>query len=93
MKDIRILLGSRVRALRTQMDLSQEQLALKAGLDRTYVTSIENGKRNVSIINIERLAAALEHSLFEFFDSDEFKEIDAYNLLVKVAEKRPKKYK
>lgn len=93
MEDIKILLGNRIRFLRTQMDLSQEELALKAGLDRTYVTSIENGKRNVSIVNIERLATALEHSLSDFFDAKEFHRLPTYTTLSKVAEKGAKRYK
>lgn len=93
MKDIRCRLGERVRLLRKNLKISQEALALKAGLDRTYVASIESGTRNVSIMNIERLASALNVSLFEFFDSDEFTRIPSFTSLNKVADKSPKKYK
>jgi transcriptional regulator with XRE-family HTH domain len=51
--------GSRVRELREQLDLSQEGLAFSAGLHRTYVSSVERGERNISLINICRLADAL----------------------------------
>ena len=57
--DIRETFGQRVRELRLAKDISQEDLAEKAGLDRTYVSSIERGKRNISLLNIERLAKAL----------------------------------
>lgn len=51
--------GNRVRELRLQAGLSQEQLASKSGLDRTYVSSCERGRRNVSLSTICTLAEAL----------------------------------
>ena len=51
--------GDRVRALRLDLGVSQEKLAFDCGLDRTYISGIERGKRNVSLINIQRLAEAL----------------------------------
>ena len=65
--DIRILLGKRVKELRNKLSISQEELADLAGLDRTYITSVERGKRNISIINVEKLANSLQVSLSEFF--------------------------
>lgn len=65
--DIKILVGRRVKQLRTLLGISQEELADLAGLDRTYITSVECGKRNISIVNIEKLAHALNVSLVEFF--------------------------
>ena len=54
--DIRIKVGNRIRQLRKELLLSQESLAFKAGLDRTYIASVENGKRNLSINDdLERL--------------------------------------
>lgn len=66
--DVKILVGKRVRELRNKLGISQEELADIAGLDRTYITSIECGKRNISIVNIERVARALGVTLREFFD-------------------------
>ena len=65
--DIKILVGKRIRELRNQRGISQEELADLASLDRTYITSIERGKRNISIVNLEKLANALEVSLAVLF--------------------------
>jgi len=51
--------GSRVRELREAEGVSQEVLAQRAGLHRTYVGSVERGERNVSLLNMQRLADAL----------------------------------
>lgn len=51
--------GDRVRALRLELGVSQEKLAFDCGLDRTYISGIERGKRNVSLVNIHRVAEAL----------------------------------
>ena len=68
--DIKILVGKRVKELRNKLGVSQEELADMAELDRTYITSIERGKRNISIVNVEKLANALNVSLSIFFDFD-----------------------
>lgn len=65
--DIKLLVGKRVKELRNNLGISQEELADLAGLDRTYITSVECGKRNISIVNIEKLANALNITLSEFF--------------------------
>ncbi len=51
--------GRRIRKARLERGLSQEALGFEAGLDRTYVSSVERGKRNISLLNIHRLAKAL----------------------------------
>ncbi len=56
---VRVLLGQRIRVLRRAQGLSQEDLAHKSALDRSYVGSVERGERNVSIDNITALARAL----------------------------------
>jgi transcriptional regulator with XRE-family HTH domain len=57
--------GAAVRALRTRRGLTQEALAERAQLHRTYVTEVELGRRNVSLYNIGRLASALDVSIVE----------------------------
>lgn len=71
--DIKLKIGQRIKTLRKGLELSQEGLAYKAEVDRTYVTDVENGRRNVSVEILERLIAALEVSFSEFFNSKEFK--------------------
>lgn len=71
--DIKEKVGQRIRYLRKQLNLSQEALALKSEVDRTYVTDVENGRRNVSLEILERIIKALEISLTEFFNAKEFK--------------------
>ena len=60
--------GTRVRALREQNGWSQETLAEKCDLDRTYISGIERGLRNVSLVNLEIIAKAFKVSLSELFN-------------------------
>ena len=59
MSDIRKKFGDKIRELRKQKGFSQERLAFKSGLHRTYISDIERGSRNVSLKNIEKIAKAL----------------------------------
>jgi transcriptional regulator with XRE-family HTH domain len=61
-------LGKRIRELRTKSDLSQEKLAFTCDLDRTYIGSVERGERNVSIINLQKIATALNVELHELLN-------------------------
>lgn len=56
---IQMAFGARVRELRLAKEMSQEKLGFAAELDRTYIVSVEQGKRNVSLVNIVRIAKAL----------------------------------
>ena len=60
--------GQRIKELRTKQGLSQEEFAFKCGLDRTYITSLERGKRNISLENLEKIAKAFNMTLSEFFN-------------------------
>jgi len=59
LSDVLAQFGNRLRTTRQRKGISQERLAEVAGLHRTYVSSVERGKRNISLMNIERLATAL----------------------------------
>lgn len=71
--DIKLKIGQRIRELRKDLSLSQEALALKSEVDRTYMTDVENGRRNVSIEILEKIITALQISFTEFFNAKEFK--------------------
>lgn len=64
-------LGNRIRELRQKTGLSQEKFALKIGMDRTYFASVELGKRNIAIINLEKIANGLEITLSKLFENME----------------------
>ncbi|AIF90137.1 regulatory protein [Bifidobacterium longum] len=59
--------GKRIRELRNKTGLSQEKFAAKIGMDRTYFASIELGKRNVALKNIEKIANGLDVPLSDLF--------------------------
>lgn len=61
--------GDRVRELRKQRQLSQETLALACDLDRTYIGGVERGERNISIVNIYKIAEALGVEARELFNA------------------------
>ena len=65
--DIRHRFGTAVKRRREELGLTQEDLAERAGLHRTYLSDIERGTRNPSLVNIDRLAGALGTSLADFF--------------------------
>ena len=69
--DIRERFGFAVKARREELGLTQEDLAEKAKIHRTYLSDIERGSRNLSLINIEKLAAALSLSISELFQQVE----------------------
>lgn len=59
--------GLAVKLIREECEMTQEDLAHKAGIHRTYLSDIERGFRNPSLVNIEKLALALKISLPELF--------------------------
>ena len=59
--------GQRIKSLRNELGMSQEKFALLINMDRTYYASVESGKRNVSINNIEKIAKGLGVTLEQLF--------------------------
>ena len=64
-------IGVRIKELRISLGLSLEKVALKIGMDRTYFSSVEAGKRNISINNLEKIINGLELSFSDFFSGME----------------------
>jgi CheY-like chemotaxis protein len=66
--DLKALLGIAIRSARSHLGISQEELAHRAGLHRTYVSDVERGARNPSLESVEKLARALEFSVSMLFE-------------------------
>ena len=71
LSDVFVRFGKKLREIRERKGVSQEKLAEMAALHRTYVSSVERGKRNISLLNIERLAQALGVSLQEIMPDNQ----------------------
>lgn len=67
MSKVLIDLGNRIKTLRKEMGYSQEELAFKAGVHRTYVGMIERAEKNITLVNIEKFAMALEIEIKDLF--------------------------
>jgi len=67
-----IIFGQNLRMLRTQQKISQEELAEKTKLDRTYISGLERGKRNPSFLTLIKLAQTLGISIEKFFNGDTY---------------------
>ena len=61
-------LGERIKQLRAEKGLSQEKFALFIDMDRTYFASVESGKRNISLKNIEKIAKGLDVTISQLFE-------------------------
>ena len=70
--DIKEKFGIRLKTLRKEKGLSQEELALKSGLNRPYISAIEKGKRNVSLEVMEKLAGAIGIGIEELLKFDSY---------------------
>jgi transcriptional regulator with XRE-family HTH domain len=66
-KEILLLFGEKVRKLRNEKNLSQEQLSFKAELHRTYIGMIERAEKNITLVNIEKIAKALDVEIKDLF--------------------------
>lgn len=85
MKDVLSRLGRRIRELRLQTGLTQEQLAERADLHPTYLGGIERGERNLSLNNLDKLAEAMQvplHSLLDFQDEQNGRRVDGVKSLI-----------
>ena len=60
-----IELGKRIREYRNKIGISQEDFALLIGMDRTYYSSVENGKHNITIMNLKKISDGLKITLSE----------------------------
>lgn len=71
--DMKTKIGLRIKELRSDQNLTQEEVAWKAEVDRTFMNHVENGKRNVSVDTLEKIICnGLELSFKEFFSADIF---------------------
>ena len=70
--DVKLKIGQRIKELREVAGMSQKDLSYTADLDRSYIANVENGQRNISIVNIEKITVALNVSLKDFFNNVEF---------------------
>lgn len=70
--DVKSKIGSRIKELRDKTNMSQKDLAYSSDLDRSYIASVENGQRNISIVNIEKIAIALGVTIKDFFNNSNF---------------------
>ncbi|QEC67836.1 helix-turn-helix transcriptional regulator [Panacibacter ginsenosidivorans] len=71
--DIQVKIGERIKALRSEKNLTQEAVAFKADVDRTYMNHVETGKRNISVVTLEKIVCnGLETSFKDFFEHESF---------------------
>jgi transcriptional regulator with XRE-family HTH domain len=66
--EIKSKVGKKIKEVRELASMSQKDLAYSADLDRSYIASVENGQRNISIVNLEKIANALGITLSELFN-------------------------
>ncbi|MDP1810863.1 MAG: helix-turn-helix transcriptional regulator [Sediminibacterium sp.] len=71
--DVKIKVGTRLKELRNQKKITQEQLYHICGIDRTYISDVENGRRNISIETLETILNGLDVSLATFFSKTIFR--------------------
>ena len=69
MENIKQKIGDRIKEVRVEKKLSQEAVAYNSGIERSFMTHIENGRRNVSVETLEKVLTGLEISFSDFFNS------------------------
>lgn len=70
--DYNELVGKRITTLRNQKKLSQQKFANEADIERSYLTHVEKGRKNISMNTLIKITTALKISLKDFFDAKEF---------------------
>jgi len=70
--DIKIAIGERIAELRKAKDLSQQQFAYEAEIERSYLSHLEKGRKNISVDMLVRITTALDISLKDFFKTEAF---------------------
>ena len=70
MSDLASIIGEKIRKLRKEMDISQYELALKAGIDRSYMGKIERGEINITLEKVQQIAIALEVDLIDVLKNE-----------------------
>jgi CheY-like chemotaxis protein len=91
--DLRTLLGTAIKSGRSQLGISQEELAYRAGLHRTYISDLERGTRNPSIESIEKLARALQVSVSALFQHTAGTEAEKQLVEILMVEDNPRDVK
>lgn len=78
--DIQKRIAARIKALREERKLTQEALAWQSNLDRTYMNHVENGRRNITVISLEKIVInGLKMTLTDFFNHEIFNATDSNN--------------
>jgi len=67
-KEFLIQIGNHIRELRNKTNLSQEKLSFACDLDRTYIGSVERGERNISVINLRKIAKGLNLNIIDLLN-------------------------
>ncbi|SKB62608.1 Helix-turn-helix domain-containing protein [Parapedobacter luteus] len=70
--DIKTKVGARLRDVRLAKKLTQEKVSFDSDIDKSYISEVENGRRNISIVNLEKLTLTLGISLKDFFNTTDF---------------------
>lgn len=70
--DIKVAIGERIASLRKAKKLSQQKFSYEADIERSYLTHVEKGRKNISIETLLKITNALKISIKDFFDTDAF---------------------
>ncbi|HTL81095.1 MAG TPA: helix-turn-helix transcriptional regulator [Bacteroidia bacterium] len=89
--NIQQLVGARIKSLRKTLDETQESMAFKAGIDKTYWNEVENGKRNISVRNLGKIIIALGINFTDFFEDESFSDGIPVKFKKKVEKKKKAK--